>query len=124
MFFLFFTEPRIRSTLPEVTGETTEDTIALIYTESTIGEFDHYLFTCNGSSNDVIKKKSDDDRKVKFTGLTAGVRYGVTAHTVSGIEKSNENVYKAIVTSQLLLIIMPVKHRYLSYRTIPAHAYV
>ncbi|ELU18720.1 hypothetical protein CAPTEDRAFT_218444 [Capitella teleta] len=81
-------KPVIRSTLSEDIEKTTEDTIAVTYSESKAGVFDHYLFSLLNSSDTVIKQRSDTDRNIRFENLVAGVKYTILARTVSGIEES------------------------------------
>ncbi|ELU03941.1 hypothetical protein CAPTEDRAFT_222638 [Capitella teleta] len=89
--------PVIRSILSEDTAKITEDTIAVTYSESRVGVFDHYLFSLKNSSDTVIKQRSDNDRNIKFKGLVAGVRYTILARTVSG-NKESTTIQKSITT--------------------------
>ena len=80
--------PVITSRLTENEADTTTDTVVFAYTESTHGVFDYYRFTINADSDPVVKQRSEQDRKVQFTGLEAGTVYTVEAKTHSGAKFS------------------------------------
>ena len=87
--FDFIAEPVPPFNPIEIRGQTTDDTISVVYTAITNGQFDHYQFIINDTSDtEVTKKKSDTDTQVRFTGLEAGTLYRVTAYTVSGPKES------------------------------------
>ncbi|ELU12606.1 hypothetical protein CAPTEDRAFT_190948 [Capitella teleta] len=92
-------KPVINSVLSEDTDQTKENVIVLTYNQSNVGEFDHYLFSLNGSSDTVTVAKQHRHLypRITFTNLVAGVNYVVTARTISGIEESTP-IQKSIVT--------------------------
>ena len=93
--------PVITTTLHESVTETSTDTVVFTYDEETQdGVFDFYRFTINGKSAPVQKQRSDTDRKVRFTGLTAGTKYTVEAKTYSGTEFSSVTKYLEVVTGK------------------------
>jgi hypothetical protein len=102
-----FSEPVINSVLSEDTDQTKENVIVLTYNQSNVGEFDHYLFSLNGSSDTVtvIKQHRHLYPRITFTNLVAGVNYVVTARTISGIEESTP-IQKSIVTSQSIFAVL------------------
>ena len=104
--FLFFSVPIITTTLSESKAETTTDTVVFTYSKSNQdGVFDFYRFTINGDSDPIEKERSDEDRNVRFTGLTAGTTYTVEAKTFSGSESSAVARVLDVTTGKLSLIL-------------------